>query len=178
MAATGWGEVVKGVTDGKVALLTGNTPGTYVDIPGIKSASMAIEADTDEQRGDDAIIAVTQEAKSLAVSFTAAHANAAALTVFTNGTVTTAGVTPNQTVLYKELSTSAVRYVTLKVQGNARESTGGAIILEALKCQVTSGPNFELSDGSWVEPTLDLKGIDRAGFLMQFTNYETAPAIT
>ncbi len=178
MAALGFGEVIKGVTDGKVALLTGDTPGAYVDIPGIKSASMNIEAETDEQRGDDAIVAVTQEAKSLSVSVTSAYANAAALTVFTNGTVTTAGVTPNQTTLYKELSTSATRYVTLKVQGAGRESTGGAIILEALKCQVTSGPNFELADGSWVEPTLDLKGINRGGFLMQFTNYETAPAIT
>ncbi len=177
MAALGWGEVIKGVSDAKVALLTGDTPGAYVDIPGVKSASMAVEADTDEQRGDDAIIAVTQEAKSLAVSVTAAYANAAALTVFTNGTVTTSGVTPNQTVLYKELSTSVIRYVALKVQGTARESSG-AIILEALKCQVTSGPNFELSDGSWVEPTLDLKGINRAGFLLNFTNYETAPAIT
>jgi hypothetical protein len=174
-----FGEIVKGVKDAKVAVLDGSdAPGSTIDILGIKTLSIAVKSDSDEQRGDDAVLASTQEAKSLDVSLTAAAANAAALGAFTGATVTTSGSTPNRIILYKEPSTPAGRNVQIQAQGTGRDASGSAIRATVLKASVTDGPTWDLGEGQWLEPAISLTGVNKAGFLAEIANYETEVALT
>lgn len=173
-----FGEIVKGVKDLKVAVMTGDTPGSNIDVPGIKSFSVNVESESDEQRGDDSVLATTQEAKSLAVSLTAAAANAAAFGAITGATVTTSGTTPNVIILYKETAVPAGRYVQITGQGTGRDATGSAFRMKVLKAGVASGPTWDMGEGAWMEPSVDLTGIAVSGFLAELSNYETEVAIT
>jgi hypothetical protein len=173
-----YGEITKGVKDAKVYVLTGDTPGSSIDILGIKSFSLDTESDSDEQRGDDAVLATTQEAKSLAIGITAAAANAAALAAFTGATVTTSGTTPNRIILYKEPSQPVSRYTQITAQGTGRDTGGSATRITVLKAGVESGPSLELAEGNWMEPAISLRGVDRGGFLFELSNYETEVSIT
>jgi hypothetical protein len=173
-----FGEIVKGCNDCKVAIMTGDTPGSNIDVPGIKSFSVTVESDSDEQRGDDAVLATTQEAKSLAVSLTAAAANAAAFGAMTGATVTTSGTTPNVIILYKETSAPQGRYVQLTAQGIGRDATGSAFRLKVLKAGIESGPTWDMGEGAWMEPSIDLRGIAVSGFLAELSNYETLVALS
>lgn len=174
-----FGEIIKGAKDAKVAILdASDVPGTNVDILGIKSFSMDVESDSDQQTGDDSVLATTQEAKSVAISLSAAAANAAALAAFTGATVATSGTTPNRTVTYKEPSQPVSRYTQITVQGTGRDTGGSAFRALVYKAGVESGPSFEMSDGNWMEPSINLRGVDKAGFLFINTNYETEVAIT
>jgi hypothetical protein len=174
-----YGEIVKGVNDLKVAVLdASDAPGSNIDMLGVKSFSVSTESSSDTQTGDDSVLATTQEAKSLAVSVSVAAANAAALAAVTGGTVATSGTTPNRIITYKETSQPVSRYVQLTGQGTGRDTGGSAFRMLVYKAGLESGPNFELSDGNWLEPKLDLRGVDKAGFLFIASNYETSVAIT
>ena len=174
-----FGEIIKGAADAKVAILDGtDTPGTNIDILGIKSFSVDVESDSDQQTGDDAVLATTQEAKSLAISLSAAAANAAALAAMTGATTTTTGTTPSRIITYKESSQPVSRYVQLTVQGTGRDTGGSAFRSLIYKAGVESGPSFEMSEGNWMEPSVNLRGVDKAGFLLINSNYETSVAIT
>jgi hypothetical protein len=175
----GFGEIVKGVKDAKVAILdAAGTPGSSIDILGIKGVSVSVESDSDEQRGDDSVLATTQEAKSLAVTVSAAAAKADALAAMTGATVTTSGSTPNQIILYKEPSTPVSRYVQITAQGTGRDASGSAFRMKILKAGIESGPTFDMSEGNWMEPSVDLRGVDKGGFLFEASNYETEVALT
>lgn len=173
-----FGEIIKGAKDAKVAILTADTPGSNVDILGIKSFSIDVESDSDTQTGDDSVLATTQEAKSLAISLTAAAANVAALAAFTGATTGTSGSDPNVILTYKEPSTPVSRYTQITVQGTGRDTGGSALRLLVYKAGVESGPSLEMSDGNWMEPSLTLRGVDKAGFLYIMSNYQTEAAIT
>jgi hypothetical protein len=174
-----YGEIVKGCNDAKVAILdAADAPGANVDILGIKSISVDTESDSDQQTGDDSVLATTQEAKSLAVSLTAAAANAAAFAAFTGATVATSGTTPNRIITYKEPSQPVSRYVQLTAQGTGRDTGGSAFRMLVYKAGIESGPTYEMSDGNWMEPSINLRGVDKAGFLFIASNYETSVAIT
>lgn len=178
--ATGYGEIIKGVKDAKVYVLAGDVPGSAIDILGIKNLTVNVESESDEQRGDDAVLATTQEAKKLAISITAAAAAADALAAFTGATVSTSGVTPNRITLYREPATPVSRYVQLTAQGTGRDTGGSAFRISVLKAGVNSGPTYDLGEGAWMEPSLDLTGIGRGSpaFLFDASNYETEVAIT
>jgi len=174
-----FGEIIKGAKDAKVAILdASDAPGTNIDILGIKSYSVDVESDSDQQTGDDSVLATTQEAKSLSISLTAAAANAAALAAFTGATVVTSGTTPSRLITYKEPSQPVSRYTQITVQGTGRDTGGSAFRSLVYKAGVESGPSFELSNGNWMEPSLSLRGVDKAGFLFLNTNYETEISIT
>lgn len=174
-----YGEIIKGVKDAKVAVLDAtDTPGSNVDILGVKSLTVNVESDSDSQRGDDAVLATTQEAKSLAVTMSAAAANAAALAAFTGATVTTSGTTPNRIILYKEPATPVSRYAQITAQGTGRDTGGSAFRMKVLKAGIESGPSYDMSEGNWMEPSINLRGVALGGFLYEASNYETEVAIT
>lgn len=172
------GEIIKGAQDAKVAILDGtDTPGTSVDILGIKSFSVDVESDSDTQTGDDSVLATTQEAKSLAISLTTAAANVAAFAALTGGTTGTSGAGSTLILTYKEPSQPVSRYTQITVQGTGRDTGGSAFRLLCYKCGIESGPSYELSEGAWMEPSMNLRGVDKAGFLYIFSNYTTGVVI-
>ncbi len=173
-----FGEILKGILDAKVAVLdASDAPGTSIDILGIKQFTVSVKSSSDEQTGDDSVMATTQDAKKLDISLSAAAANAAAFGAFTGATVTTSGTTPNQIILYKEPSAPVARYTQITGQGTGRDASGSAGRLKVLKAGVNDGPNWDLSEGNWLEPKISLTGVNKAGFLMEFSNYETSVVI-
>jgi hypothetical protein len=174
----GFAEIIKGVKDAKVAVLSaGDVPGSSIDILGVKGVTVNVESESDQQRGDDAVLATTQEAKSLAVTITAAAAKADALAAFTGATVTTSGSTPNQIILYKEPSAPVSRYTQITAQGTGRDLGGSAFRMKILKAGIESGPTYDLGEGAWMEPAVTLRGINLGGFLFEASNYETEVVI-
>lgn len=174
-----FGEGVRGIRDAKVALLTGDVPGANTDIVGIKGLTAEVTADTDEQRGDDAVVMVVQENKALEVTINSAYANLAALGVFTGYTPVLSGTTPNQILTWKDPAAPNTRYVQIIGQAVGRDTNNSALRLSILKAQLTGGPNWDFSEGAWLEPELQLTGVGRGdpSYLYELAAYETLVAL-
>src|SRR3982751_4857145 len=82
------GQGVRGIADAGVKLLAADVPGTNNDVLGIKSLSVEVTSDSDEQRGDDSVLMVVQENKALDISMAAAYANLDVLAALTNTVLT------------------------------------------------------------------------------------------
>lgn len=175
-----WGEGVRGINDARVALLTGDTPGSNTDILGIKSLSVEVTSDTDEQRGDDAVLMVVQENKALDISLSSAYANLAALAVFTQSAATLGGSGSTETLTWNDPASANTAYVQISGQAKGRDTTGSALRIIILKAQLTGGPNWDLSEGAWLEPELTLTGVGRGDPSLLYTvvAYETEVAIS
>lgn len=176
-----FGQVVRGIEDCRVALLTGDAPGANTDIVGIKGLTVEVSSDSDEQRGDDTVLAVVQESKVLDVTVTAAAANPDALGVMTGYVpVASGGATPNQIITWKEPAVSNTRYIQITGQAAGRDATNSALRLTVLKAQLTGGPNWDLAEGEWLEPEWTFTGVGRGtpAYLYELAMYETKVNLT
>jgi len=174
------GEGVRGIADCKVALLTGDVPGTNTDIVGIKSLVAEVTSDSDQQRGDDAVLMVVQENKALEVTLSSAYANLASLGVFTGYSPIASGSTPNVVTTWKDPAAPNTAYVQVVGQAKGRDANNSALRLTLLKLQLTGGPDWDLSEGAWLEPELTLVGVGRGSpsYLYEVAAYETLVALT
>jgi hypothetical protein len=174
------GEGVRGIADAKVAVLTGDSPGANTDIVGVKSLVAEVTADSDEQRGDDAVLMVVQENKSLEVTLSSAYANLAALGVFTGYAPIASGTTPNVITTWKDPAAPNTSYVQVIGQARGRDANNSALRLTLLKLQMTGGPNWDMGEGAWLEPELTLTGVGRGtpSYLYEVAAYETLVALT
>lgn len=175
-----FGEGVRGIEDLRFALLTGDTPGSNTDFVGVKSLSVTVTSDSDEQRGDDAVLMVVQENQTLDISAAAAYANLAALGVITGYTPVTSGTTPNQVVTWKHPAAANTAYVQITAQGKGRDANNSALRITVLKAQLVGGPNWDFGEGAWLEPSLDFTGVGRGtpSYLYELAAWETKAAIT
>lgn len=174
------GEGVRGIEDLRFALLTGDAPGANTDYVGVKTFSVSVNSDSDEQRGDDAVLMVVQENKTLDISCSAAYANLAALGVISGYTPVSSGVSPNSIVTWKDPASANTQYVQITGQGKGRDANNSAMRLTVLKAQLVEGPNWDMSEGAWLEPELTFTGIGRGSpaYLYEVASYETKVAIT
>jgi hypothetical protein len=174
------GEGVRGINDLRVALLTGDTPGTNTDIVGIKGFSVDVTSDSDQQTGDDAVVMTVQENKALDITVTSAYANLAALAVITQTTLGTSGSGSTLVTTFSDPASPNTAYVQLTGQALGRDATGSAMRLTVLKAQLTGGPNWDLEEGAWLEPELDFTGVGRGAPSILYTvaAYATAVALT
>jgi hypothetical protein len=169
------GEGVRGIKDAKVHLLTGDVPGAGTDIAGIKSLVAEVTADSDEQRGDDAVLMVVQENKALDVTLSSAYANLAALGVFTGYAPQTSGSGGAAVTTWKDPAASNTAYVQVVGQALGRDANGSALRLTLLKLQLVGGPNWDMGEGAWLEPELSLIGVGRGSpsYLYEVAAYAT-----
>jgi hypothetical protein len=169
------GQGVRGIADGKAALLSGDTPGTYVDIVGIKSLSVEVTSDSDEQRGDDAVLMIVQENKALDISVTSAYANHALLAALTGTTLATAGTGATLVETFSDPAAANTAYVQLAGQARGRDANNSALRITIKKAQVTGGPNLDFGEGAWLEPALNFRGVGRGdpAILYDLTSYGT-----
>jgi hypothetical protein len=174
-----YGEGVRGIEDCKVALLTGDVPGANTDFVGVKALSVEVSADSDEQRGDDAVLMVVQENKTLDITLSAAYANLAALGVLTGSVPTTSGSTPNQITTWQDPAAANTAYAQITAQARGRDTNNSALRMTVLKAQMTGGPNWDFEEGSWMEPELTFTGVGRGSpaYLYSLAAYETRVAI-
>ncbi|CAA9223495.1 MAG: hypothetical protein AVDCRST_MAG93-554 [uncultured Chloroflexia bacterium] len=171
----GFGEGVRGIEDVKVALLVGNTPGAFSDFVGVKGLSAEVTSDSDEQKGDDEVIMIVQENKSLDITLTSALANLAVLGLLSGVVPVSSGTTPNQVITWKDPAAASTAYVEIVGQGKGRDANNSALRMRILKAQLTGGPNWDFSEGAWLEPELTFTGIGRGSpsYLYEMSAYET-----
>lgn len=167
--------IPRGLGDLKVAPMTGDTPGTNVDVPGIRTLSYNVEADSDELEGDNAIIAVVRNAAKLSGSMELGSVSLPALAAILGGTATSSGTTPNRILTYNQTNAASTYY--FQVTGQAAAADGGAYRVVLKKVIAISGPDESLSVNSWNTPTLDFEGSGVGGVLLVRSAYETEVAI-
>lgn len=173
-----FGEIPRGLEDLKVAVLTADTPGSSVDVPGARSLTWNVESDSDDLEGDNAVIATVRNPKSLTGSVEIGRINLAALAAMAGGTVGTSGTTPNVIQTLNESSASATVYFQATGQAPSQDSSGSAYRALLKKLLVTSGPNESMTVNEWSTPTLDFTGVAISGVLLTRSNYETSAALT
>lgn len=170
-------EIPRGLDQLFVNVLTGDTPGANIAVPGVRGLSFNIESDSDTLEGDNTVIATVRNPKSLTGSIELGRINLAALAAMVGGTPGSSGSTPNVILTLDETSAAGTNY--FQAQGNTHSqdasNSGYRAILK--KLLVTSGPNESLTVNEWNTPTLDFNGVAIAGILMSRKGYETYVAL-
>lgn len=173
-----FGEIPRGLEDLKVAVLSGDTPGSSVDVPGARSLSWNVESDSDELEGDNAVIATVRNPKSLTGSVEIGRINLAALAAMNGGSVGTSGSDPNQILTLSESSAPGTQYFQATGQAPSQDSSGSAYRALLKKLLITSGPDESMTVNEWSTPTLDFTGVAISNVLLTRSNYQTAVALS
>lgn len=179
--AFGYGQGVRGISDLRGALLAADVPGSNTDLVGVKAFTVEVAADNDEQRGDDAVLMVVQENKTLEITVSSAYANLDFLGVVTGSAPVVSGSgTSNEITTWKDPAAPNTAYVQLTGQAAGRDANNSALRLTVLKAQLTGGPNWDLGEGAWLEPELTFTGVGRGSpsYLYEVAAYKTSVAIT
>lgn len=140
------------VKDARIAKLTADTAGaaptyaTAIDVPGIKSVSVSGDVTSVELRGDNKALDGDSFLSSVSVSFEYAKLDLDILAVLLGGTVTDAGVTPNQTAtltVQGDTTFSYFSFEAVSVSGDV-----GDVRLFLPKCKLNEFPElgFEEED--------------------------------
>lgn len=166
-----YAEMSRGIDDLKVAVLTADVAGDYVDIPGAQALEWSVESDSEELRGDNQVIAVVREAKSLTGTIRFAQNNLDALAALIGGTVTTTGTTPAVVDTLEVKSASSASYVEITGQVHGLDGGGYRVVIH--KALITSGPGGALADGEFNIPELEFTAVEKGGNLMAHMQYET-----
>lgn len=174
----GFGEIPRGLDDLKVYVLTGETPGSAVDVPGSQALEWSVESDSDELRGDNQAIALVRNPKTVSGTVRVARINMAAIAAMVGGTVVTTGTTPNQIISLEESSAAPARYFQVVGQAASADANGSAYRITIYKALVTGGPNETMTIDEWSTPEFEFEAIANAsGNLLKRANYETGVPI-
>lgn len=142
------------VKDARIAKLTADAAGvapTYaaaIDVPGIKSVTVGGDVTSVELRGDNAALDGDAFLSSVSVTFEYAKLDLDQLAVLLGGTVTDAGVTPNQTATYAQTRTASFGYFSFEAVSVSADPLGGDVRIFLPKCKLSSFPEagFEEED--------------------------------
>jgi len=174
-----YGEIPRGLDDLKVYVLTADTPGSSVDVPGAQALEWSVESDSDELRGDNSAIALVRNPKTVSGTIRIAKINLAAIAAMVGGTVATSGTTPNEIKALDETSAAPARYFQVVGQAGSQDANGSAYRVTIYKCLVTGGPNETLTIDEWSTPEFEFEAIaNLSGNLLKRQNYETGVAVT
>lgn len=152
-----YGEIPFGCRDCMIWPLTGDTPGTGVDVPRIRQVELNVTRDSAELEGDDVTVAVQTFAKKMEGSIEAGGINLAVLAVLEGGTVGTTGMTPDRITTYEVRGDDVEGYFRLEAQSIAND--GGDLHLVAYKVKATSGPTINLENGTFALTQCDLEAV-------------------
>lgn len=171
-----YAEMSRGIADLKIYVLTGDTPGSAIDVPGVQALEWSVESDSEELRGDNQVLAVVRDAKTLTGTIRTAMTNLDAMAAMIGGTVTSTGTTPNVVDTLEVGAASDAKYI--KIVGQTPGLGGGAYRVTIHKALVTSGPGGSLADGEFSIPEFEFSAAASAsGNLMSHAQYETLTAI-
>ena len=172
-----YGEIPRGLQQMYINVLTGDTPGANIQVPGIRGLNFTVESDSDTLEGDNSIIATVRNPKELTGSIELGRINLAALAAMSGETVSPGGTTPNVILTLEESSSSPTQY--FQIQGNtySQDSSGSGYRVTILKALITSGPDESLTVNEWNTPTLDFSGIAISDVLLTRKGYETYVAL-
>lgn len=178
MAVLAYGELPFGIRDARIYPLTGDTPGTGVDVPRIRTVDLGVESDSTELEGDDVRVAVHSFGKRMTGSIESGGLNLDTLVVLEGGSVSTTGVTPNRITTYIVRGNQSQGY--FKIIGQMYGDDAGDLHLIAYKVKATSGPNYSFTNGEFALTTCDLEAVfngESPSKLYDLVSHETITAI-
>lgn len=165
--------IPRGLADLKVAVLTGDTPGTNIDVFGIRGLNWTVESDSDQLEGDNSVIAIVRNPKRLTGSIELGATSLTGLAVMVGGSVVAAGTDTTETNTLDESAAAGTQYFQATGTTNSQEATGTGYQVILKKLLVVSGPNESLTVNEWSTPTLDFEGIAISGTLLSRIHQET-----
>lgn len=168
-------EMSRGIADLDVAVLTADVAGARVDVPGAQALEWSVESDSEELRGDNEVIAVVREAKSLSGTIRTARNNLDAIAAMIGGTVVASGTGATAKKTLEIASASSAAYV--RIRGQVPGLDGGGYRVTIHKALITSGPGGALADGEFNIPELEFSAVALAGNLMAHEQWDTYTAL-
>lgn len=166
-----------GLIDLKVAPLTGETPGTLVDVPGIRSCEVTITTDVEELRGDGKVISVVDRGQGCDFTLEEGGLSMDALEIMLGVTAVDSGTTPNQVARLDIDSSLARPYFFLA--GQARDDAGGDLHVIVWKAKLTGDITLNFADEDFLTPGMDGRGVGRTAddLMVSIIQHETAVAL-
>lgn len=166
-----------GVRDLRLYPLTGETPGSGVDLPRVRELGFAEAESFDDLRGDDALVAVHGKGPQVNWTLEQGGLTFAALQVMNGGTIATSGSTPNQIATYTKAGTDVRPY--FQMEGQVISDSGGDFHVLLYKCKATGDVKGDNKDGAFFLMGISGVALPRASDakLYKFTQNETAVAI-
>ena len=166
-----------GLTDLAVATLSGEAPGTLVDVPGIRSCQVTLTTDSDELRGDGKIISIVDKGNGCEWSMEEGGIGMAAMAIILGKAATVTGTTPDQVgrTDFKSGDSRPYFYLT----GLAKDDAGGDITVVVWKAKATGNVVFNFADEQFLTPGIDGRGVGRTtdDLLMSIVQHETLTAL-
>lgn len=176
MAVLSYGEIPFGMRDCKIYPMTGDTPGTAVDVPRIQTVELGVETDSTELNGDDVRVAVHTFNKRMTGTFQSGGLNLDTLVVLEGGAVTTTGTTPNRISTYAVIQTNIQGY--FQMIGQMISDDLGDVHMKVYKVKMTSGPAYAPNQGEFLLTTGDIEAVfTGTGKLYDLIAHETATAV-
>lgn len=152
------------------------TVGASVDLPVARTFSFSEAEDFEELRGDDKIVAIRGKGPNVEWELESGGISLLAHKIMSGGTTTASGVTPNEKLVLKKLTTDARPY--FQVEGQAISDSGGDWHVKLFKCRASDSLEGEMADGQfWLTSASGQAIGNAADELYEFTANETAVAI-
>lgn len=165
------------ITDLKVAPVTGDTPGTPIDLPGIRSCQVTVSNDAVELRGDNAVLAIVDQGNGLEWSLEQGGMSLEALELILGGAVTVSGVTPAEVRTWDLHADDPRPYFTII---GVVPSDDAAQDLHVVVWKAKATGNFEVTfqDQEFATPTIAGRGVGRSDDqrMLSFVQHETPAA--
>jgi hypothetical protein len=173
-----YSEIPRGIDQLYVNVLTSDTPGSNIAVPGVRGLSFTVESDSDTLEGDNQVIATVRNPKSLTGSIELGRINLAALAAMVGGTPGSSGSTPNTILTLNESSAAGTNYFQAQGNTHSQDSSGSGYRVTLKKLLVTSGPDESMTVNEWNTPSLDFTGVAISSVLLTRAGYETYVALS
>jgi hypothetical protein len=167
-----------GLRDVGIRPLTGETPGSKIDLPNARTFSFSETVDSEDLRGDDGLVAVHDSSAVVDWSLEAGGAPLEAIKAMYGGSITETGTTPNIVKTYSKLDTDSRPY--FQVEGQAISDSGGDFHVLLYRCKATGELAGTLTDGSFWLTGASGRALAQASNhkLWDFVQHETAASIS
>lgn len=166
------------ITDLKVAALSGETPGTLIDVPGIREMSVSVTTEQTELRGDNKLLSIVDNGRGAEWSMEQGGLSMAALQVLTGKTFADTGTTPNVVRRLDLKSTDASPYFF--VVGKAPTDDGiEDMHIAVWKAKLTDTFELTWTDGEFLVPSFGGAAVGRTSddLLVSLVQHETAATL-
>lgn len=167
------GEIIYGVKDMGIHVLSGGAFGTKIDAPGVASFSVALSADSEEHFADDTILATTVTRVNANGSFDLGVIDRVSWAALTGGKTTTAGVAPNIVNYFIASSGTNRPLCQLAAISNGVGANGGVTVARVYQARINSGGGVQLGQ-NYGMTTFDYTAISMDGSYYQIEQHDNA----
>lgn len=166
--------------DLKIATLTGDTPGTLVDVPGIQELTVTIATEGVELRGDNMVIAAVDKGNSVEWKMTAGGLSLATMQIIFGQTYTDTGVTP-AVVRRLDIAASTPRPYFVIVGHTLSDDGTQDLDVIVWKAKATGNVELTFKDEEFITPGFEGVGVAptggaNSGKPISFIQHETGTA--